>query len=91
MVSSLHSWDHETFDAYMKVEPDPCGFGLNSVLNLALPQDPTEIPESEFGEWPHVCMILKDEEFDIGRLISSSCKNIHRLLPEYFFEEKNIR
>jgi hypothetical protein len=33
-------------------------------------QEPlVDIPESEFGEWPHACMILKEEALDIGRNI----------------------
>lgn len=30
-------------------------------------QDLVEIPEAEFGEWPHVCMLLKDQSINVGR------------------------
>jgi len=29
--------------------------------------DIEKIPEAAFREWPHVCMILKDEALDIGK------------------------
>lgn len=43
---------------------------------------PLEIPETFFGEWPHVCMILKEEAIQIGEVVPLYRSGASLLAPE---------